>query len=138
MRFPLLVAVALLIPAIASADVLGRYFMSIHPQDMVNSRGVALSDMGQVLQQDRANYHRFGRRGPSDEGDPFFGNADLRAQIPALYAANPANRDLWGGRPPQVGRADFADILVFVCGSGGRITSIALDYADGDGYRGCP
>jgi len=129
-------ASALCLAAPAAAEQLGSYFMSIHPQDMTNSRGQRLSGMGAVLQQDRANFHRFGRPGPSDEYDRFFGDAGARAQIPALYAAGPGNRH-FDARPPSPGRANFADYLISVCGSGGRITHIIVDYADGDGHRGC-
>ena len=133
-----MIAAASLLSAPANADILGSYYMSVHQQDVFNSSGARLTDLGAILQQDRANFHRFGRPGPSDESDRFFGDANLRAQIPALFAANPQNRTMFNQYTHQPGRENFADYIVFICGSGGRITSIALDYADGDGHIGCP
>lgn len=121
----------------AMADNLGHYYMSVHEQDLHNSQGTRLASMGAILQQDRANYHRFGRPGPSDEADGFFSDARLRAQIPALFAANPGNDGFANAHTYGAGRENYADFIVFICGSGGRITHLQLADADGDGYTDC-
>jgi hypothetical protein len=119
---------------VAAQQTVETYFMSLGPQDFVNSRGERLGSFGQAVQQDRANYHRFGRRDPADEGDRIFTDQQARAAIPGLVAAYPRNRDFEGMGP---GRANFADYLVSVCATNGRLSHIVVDYADGDGHTGC-
>lgn len=119
----------------AQAQTLGAYYMSVHPQDLVNAQGQRLGSMGAVLQQDRANYHQSGNFGPSDSGDLFFDNAQLRAQIPALFAAHP--RNIYFNRYVGVGNAENVVFIVLICGSGGRIEYILMDYAEGDGATAC-
>ncbi len=114
----------------STAQEMGAYFTTIDPQDTRNSSGAPLSSFGQMLQQDRANFHRFGRAGLDDHNDPFFGDRARRAQIPQLFANGP-DGTYWEGS--GVG----TQVRVFICGSGGRIAYIAVDHADGDGYRGC-
>jgi hypothetical protein len=96
-------------------------------------RGGRLSDLGSILQQDRANYHRFGRRDAGDEGDPFFSNADLRSRIPQLVAR--------GNTDPLISRiileGNPLSVLVLLCGGRAQPEYIVVDFADGDGNRGC-
>ena len=129
--------VALIVAAnSAAADQLGAYYMELGPEDYRNSRGQPLTDPGAILQQDRANIHRFGIAHSGDEADPFFGAREVRAQIPALFQAG--RPDTWALsvlRGPYPGYN--SSYLVFICGSAGRITHIWVDPADGDGYTGC-
>ncbi|SMY07914.1 hypothetical protein [Flavimaricola marinus] len=67
--------------AAAAQSVMGEYHAVISPQDMVNSQGQRLGHFCAMVQQDRANYHRFGRRDPTDEGDPVFSDRTLRGRI---------------------------------------------------------
>lgn len=124
---------ALTFPA-AAQQTIESYYMSLGPQDFVNSRGQRLENFGQAIQQDRANYHRFGRRDPADEGDRLFGDAQTRAEIPALVAAYPNNRAIASMSP---GRTNFADYLVTVCAINGKLSHTVVNYADGDGYLEC-
>ena len=108
-------------------QLLYEYYATIDPQDRVNSRGVQLSGLGTFLQQDRANFHRFGRSSRSDGGDPFFGSQNARAQIPALYAAG-------GGSPEMerfVQRWGSAFVLVRIYGYNGRPTFLQVFQAAG-------
>lgn len=57
------------------------YVFEINPQDRVNSRGVALNDALALIQQDRANMHRFNAPGYLDEWDSFFTELDQRSMI---------------------------------------------------------
>jgi len=65
------------------------YVARLGPQDLVNSRGVALGSVCAVVQQDRANYHRFGKRDPLDETDPIFADPAMRAQIASRCRVEP-------------------------------------------------
>lgn len=47
----------------------------------MNSSGAPLKNFCAIVQQDRANYHRFGIRNDGDQGDPIFANKAARARI---------------------------------------------------------
>lgn len=80
--FGLAVMAALLFGAPAQAQrVMAQYDTRITQQDLVNSRGARLGTVCAIIQQDRANYHRFGRADAQDMGDPVFANATLRGRI---------------------------------------------------------
>ncbi len=133
---PFLVAGTLTLSAPAQAEQLASYFTELGYQDYFNSRGMALTDAAAVLQQDRANFHRFGLRHPGDEPDPYFGNQQTRAAIPELFRAGP-NRGypqnvLSGGWPGHA-----SQWLIQICGGAGYVTHIVVDPADGDGYSDC-
>ncbi|MEM8741530.1 MAG: hypothetical protein AAGE13_08535 [Pseudomonadota bacterium] len=114
-------------------EEIGFYFTELGTVDMRNSRGVRLTTLGAILQQDRANYHRFGRSNAGDEGDRFFADRAARARIPELYARGPGEplieRIVTGGEPLRV--------VVFVCGWGREPTFLVVEFADGDAQRGC-
>ncbi|MCU4652316.1 hypothetical protein N8I71_05710 [Roseibacterium sp. SDUM158016] len=89
MRGVFLIAAFLLLVAVPPAraqQLIGEYFALLSPVDFYNSNGVRLRDFGAILQQDRANFHRFGRRDDLDQWDPVFGDAGQRARIPGIWS----------------------------------------------------
>lgn len=129
---PLLAAVAA--PAAAQQWTQIAYYVAyIGPQDMVNSSGQRITSVGGVIQQDRANFHRFGLRDPIDSGDPIFGDRAMRAQIPALVAAGGNDR---AGFADMARRGQPFGVGVFVCGYGLTPALIYLAPAGGD-HSGC-
>jgi len=76
---------------VAAQEYLGQYFTTIGPEDMHNSSGQRLWNFCAIVQQDRANYHRFGIRHPHDEGDPFFGTYEMRSNIPGSCRIMPGS-----------------------------------------------
>ncbi|RYH12373.1 hypothetical protein [Tropicimonas sp. IMCC6043] len=70
------------VPA-AAQDLLGGYFAFIGTADMHNSKGVRLTNFCGILQQDRANVHKFRIRQEYDEGDPWFTTLAARQKIAA-------------------------------------------------------
>lgn len=124
-------------PPAAAQETVATYFAALGPQDYYNSSGARLTSFAQVLQQDRANFHRFGRRDAYDQGDPIFADLSARSMIPALFEAG--DNAWWASRPvtPPTWQILDADILVFICGSGGRITHLIVNHANGDGYNTC-
>ncbi|MGP1355296.1 hypothetical protein [Roseicyclus sp.] len=89
MRSLVLIAALILVAAAPPAraqQLIGEYFALLSPTDFYNSNGVRLGDFGQILQQDRANFHRFGRRDDLDQWDPVFGDASQRARIPQIWS----------------------------------------------------
>lgn len=65
-------------------EVLVDYEMRVDPQDLRNSKGDPLGTIRAVLQQDRANYHRFGAASAADDFDPYFGTAENRQRFQTL------------------------------------------------------
>ncbi|MCT4554858.1 MAG: hypothetical protein N4A53_09250 [Pelagimonas sp.] len=121
----LLIAVSIAIGLMASAAPLqaqeqfwGTYMTYLGPEDRVNSRGVRLTSAEAIVQQDRANMHRFGIRHAHDERDPWFNTKESRAamgralRIPSYYADIITRQD--------------ALVVVSVFGIGGRITRISI------------
>ena len=123
-------------PGVAQQTV-ATYFAALGPQDYYNSSGTRLTSFAQVLQQDRANFHRFGVRDVYDEGDPIFADREARSMIPALFAAG--DNGWWAAQPvsPPTWAILDADILVFICATGGQITHLIVSHANGDGHMTC-
>ncbi|WP_069301010.1 hypothetical protein [Neptunicoccus sediminis] len=132
-----LLALALAMPQVAAAEpFLAAYYANIARVDFYNSRGVPLRDVGAVVQQDRANFHRFGVRQSGDEYDPYFGDRAMRARIPELVRAGGVDRYL----KQLLGRGwqGYDQVwLIQICGTPGRVTHLRIDPADGDGYSNC-
>ena len=89
MKFPKSAAAALcaaiiMIPGVASADqYLGSYVARLSWNDHHASDGYTLDNAAQVVRQDRANVHKFGKIDGEDQGDPWFGSASARARFQA-------------------------------------------------------
>lgn len=64
------------------SHMLGSYNTEISRNDLYSSSGTRLSSVGAILQQDRANMHRFGTSDNADGYDDMFGSAESRALIP--------------------------------------------------------
>lgn len=55
------------------------YTARLSRQDRLNSKGQPLTQLSEILRQDRANFHRFQRRDSEDSNDPWFESAPSRA-----------------------------------------------------------
>lgn len=126
MARPLLLALMCLFQTVAALaqdyGEIGSYWAVIGPDDMYNSRGARLTDLGAVLQQDRANYHRFGVRHPGDEPDPVFADRATRALIPGLYRNSYKVPEL----DAKVRAGEPFRVFIFICGYGRTPTNIAV------------
>ena len=83
-QFRLLAAGAMLaaMAGAAQADqLLGSYVARISDNDHFASDGYALDTAAQMVRQDRANWHKFGRGDAEDEDDPWFGSTSARARL---------------------------------------------------------
>ena len=91
-RVPIAAAMVLgaltLAPAATAGDIdtVATYVARLSGQDHVSSTGQRLTSAAAIIQQDRANYHRFGKRDTEDEGDPIFADPEVRAGIAAAIA----------------------------------------------------
>ena len=122
--------------AVSADPNLAAYYTTIGKEDFYNSKGAPLKSVGAVIQQDRANFHRFGLRHAGDETDPYFSNQATRAMIPDLMRAGGVDRYLkkllgngWQGYSQTW--------LIQICGTPERVTHLRVDPADGDGYSNC-
>lgn len=125
-----LAAVCLSAPTLAQSETLiTEYYSLLGPADAHNSRGAALDDFCAIAQQDRANWHKFGKREEFDAADPFFTTPARRAmftgrcQYDATYFANPGTRIRNGTRHFYV--------YVRVFGNGDQVTRIVLSEGAG-------
>jgi hypothetical protein len=82
----LLVTAAALVAAVIATPVRAQtlvesYTAFLSEADHFNSNGQRLTSAAAIIRQDRANFHRFGRGDPGDEGDRFFASIDNRAAM---------------------------------------------------------
>ena len=63
------------------AEVLNEYTARLSEQDHFSSDGVRLTSPAAIIRQDRANYYKFHRADPEDEGDRYFNTAEHRERL---------------------------------------------------------
>jgi hypothetical protein len=129
MRILYLVLFALLAtaPAATAQQLLGGYYAVLGPQDHYNSRGTRLTDIGAILQQDRANFHRFGIPDAADQGDGFFWDAAQRAQIPSIWRRGDGFNYIIQSAAPNFP----VPIYVQIYGYGNQISFIVVNFGAG-------
>jgi hypothetical protein len=67
----------------ASANVIVEYTALISEEDIYSGKGDRLRSIAAIIQQDRANVHKYGN--PDDDSvDRYFRSAARRAEIPAM------------------------------------------------------
>lgn len=122
------IAVALVLGtgAAKAEQYLFEYYALLSTQDTYNSRGTPLGDVCAIVQQDRANVHKFGRIDSGDQIDPFFTTPDRRAMIQGRCDYNPSYHTVDRIRSQLIG---FVRVVVF--GSGGFVTRLQIMEAAG-------
>lgn len=108
-----------------NATVYG-YRAQLESVDLTNSDGEALQNLGAILQQDRANYHRFGIRQDFDEYDPFFDDFQTRTQMQALYKPGPRDAEI----EDLLAFGVVIQLVIEVCLRDGRPVQISVRYDD--------
>jgi hypothetical protein len=88
----------------AADEFLGAYQSRLSRQDHVASDGYPLDNAAQVVRQDRANVHKFGKVDADDEYDPWFAGAKARARLQTLLEKRGAidestRRAIMAGQP---------------------------------------
>ena len=81
---------------LAHAGYIGGYTARIGPADHYTSQGVPLERAVDILQQDRANYYRFGVRDPDDTGCGYFASRRNRARMERMLRYDPLSPRLAG------------------------------------------
>ena len=117
----------LAVPAQAD-EVMFSYNAELSVADAHSSNGQPLEGWCSLIRQDRANWHRFGKRDPDDEADPFFDSPERRAMIEGKCEINP-NRFRDPGAQIRSGNRQFF-LSIQVYGTVGQVTRIVF----GDGF----
>ncbi len=104
---PLAVAALAAMLGSAQADqLLGTYVARISDDDHHASDGYRLDTAAQMVRQDRANWHKFGRGDREDQDDPWFGSTAARAKFERMLdkgsAMNQATRRAIANGEPVV------------------------------------
>jgi hypothetical protein len=69
----------MLLPAMSRAEeLIETYTAVLSERDHYNSSGERLKEAAAIIRQDRANFHKFGKRDKGDESDTFFANVRNR------------------------------------------------------------
>ncbi|KIC49081.1 hypothetical protein [Tateyamaria sp. ANG-S1] len=103
-----------------------EYYAMLSPHDTYNSRGVPVNDVCGIIQQDRANVHKFGLRDMADNVDPFFTTPERRAMIAGRCQYDPSYHTVQRIRSQYIGY-----VLVRVTGANGVVTSVQIFEAAG-------
>lgn len=101
--------------------VIGSYNAYIDRDDLYNSNGKRLTQVWQVLRQDRANFHKFGISQVGDDWDPFFDDVNNRTAMEMMV--------LGGYIDPRAERIILdggAVVHVEILGRNGRGTSVEV------------
>ena len=124
-RFLLACAIGLL-PVTATAEsLMFEYFTTLSARDTYNSRGAPLNDVCAIVQQDRANVHKFGNP-DRDTPDGFFTTPDRRAMITGKCDYDRIHHTVARIRNQVIGF-----VLVRVYGAGGVVTRVQIFEAAG-------
>ena len=102
-----------------------EYYATLSPRDTYNSKGVPLNDVCAIVQQDRANVHRFGNP-DGDAPDGFFTTPERRAMIQGKCDYVRSHHTVERIRSQYIGF-----VLVRVYGSGGTVTRVQIMEAAG-------
>ncbi len=112
--------------SVTAEQALFEYYAILSPQDTYNSSGAPLNDVCAIVQQDRANVHKFGKRDAADNVDAFFTTPARRAMITGKCDYDPTYHTVARIRSQFIG---YVRIVVF--GTGDRITRIGVYEAAG-------
>ena len=123
-------AVLLSAPQVVRADnLIAEYYSLLSVTDAYNSQGQPLNDLCAILRQDRANWHRFGKRDDVDNGDPIFGAPARRAQMQGRCVYDGAYYGYAGDRIRSGSRSFFVHVRVY--GNASQITQILISEGAG-------
>jgi hypothetical protein len=77
-------AAAVVATPVRAQVLVESYTAFLSEADHFNSNGQRLTSAAAIIRQDRANFHRFGRGDPGDEGDRFFADINNRAAMESM------------------------------------------------------
>lgn len=111
---------------VAAQQFMFEYYATLSPQDTYNSSGAPLNNVCGIVQQDRANVHKFGKMDSGDTFDPFFTTPARRAMIAGKCDFDPSHHTVARIRSQYIGY-----VLVRVFGNGSAVTRVQILEAAG-------
>ena len=102
-----------------------EYYATLSPTDTYNSKGVPLTDVCSIVQQDRANVHKFGNP-DREQPDGFFTTPARRAMI-----AGKCDYDRTHHTVARIRNQTIGFVLVRVYGNAGNLTRVQIFEAAG-------
>ena len=81
-------------PAFAQSDPVESYCATLGEDDHFASDGYPLDNAAAIIRQDRANFHQFGIRDPSDENDSIFRLKANRARLEQMLRNGDISRSV--------------------------------------------
>ncbi|WP_223274694.1 hypothetical protein [Tateyamaria sp. syn59] len=108
-------------------QLIAEYYTLLTGADLRNSRGVPIGDFCGIVQQDRANHHRFGIRHDGDQWDPIFADRAARAQIASTCQLAAGSEYI----PSMIAQYGTRYVWVRVYGSGGWPTLVLVSEGAG-------
>ena len=106
----------------AAQQIIGSYQTTIGEADLFNSSGKRLWDFCAIIQQDRANFHKFRLRDGLDEFDPFFTTAKARSVISKSCSAGGLNAPFLKKNVVSYGGTVFVEVY----GQDDRISEVVV------------
>ena len=120
--FLTLIAIGLLAGAAHAGDAVETYTAVLSERDHFNSQGERLTSPAAIIRQDRANFHKFGKRDPGDESDGYFSSVKNREALEYLIErgtmSSAVRRMIVNGTPVVIvsvfhgSSGDYADVTV--------------------------
>jgi hypothetical protein len=86
--------ICLAAPAFAQSDPVESYCATLGEDDHFASDGYPLDNAAAIIRQDRANFHQFGIRDPSDENDSIFRLKANRARLEQMLRNGDISRSV--------------------------------------------
>ncbi len=83
---------ALLATSAFADNIRETYTARLSARDHFNSSGERLTSAAAIIRQDRANFHKFGKRDAEDEADSFFASAHNRELLEKLLERGSAKK----------------------------------------------
>ena len=112
---------ALLSAPASAQQLLESYNARLSSRDHFNSNGKRLRNPAAIMRQDRANFHRFGRRDAADQSDSFFASKANRARMERMLSKGSSSRAV---RNLIVNRTPVVRVEIY--GQGNRGTHIRV------------
>ena len=102
-RILILMGLLLLSPLSYAEEPVDSYIARLGESDHFNSAGSRLKTVGDIIRQDRANFHKFHIMDNEDQGDSVFGDVKSRERIPMMlqrgYIDNATKTAILNGTP---------------------------------------
>lgn len=101
-----------------AGELIESYTAKLGSADHFNSRGTRLSNVAAIIRQDRANFHKFGKRDAQDQWDAFFASKSNRALLESMlnngYISKQTRNQIVNGTPIITVNiySDYIEVLV--------------------------